>query len=166
MKSRISLLKIIDSVFILLFFVFLIYVIIDIKNITKTLEETQKEKIVLLLNSQKDIYSSLLKFGFDYQLKDALKTLIKRNEGVKGVKIISKKFNFSYPKNISSKNVISLNLKYKGNYLGKLLVYYNSKMILHNFFKKYLHRFIVYFIIIFPLILILWFYLRKKNKKS
>lgn len=163
MNKKISLLRIVDLVFILLFILFIAYMAIDLSNITKTLKETQKEKMNLLLNYQKDVYSSLLYFGFDYELKDNLVSLVKKNPNITGVRLYSPRFDFSYPKNPKGQ-FVKADLVYKNKSIGELFLYYTDRQLINNFFKKYFHRFFIYIVFILPLTLLLWFYIRKKIK--
>jgi len=165
MKNRISLIKIVDFIFMALFIFFIWYVVIDIKNISLTLRETQKEKVLIALKAQNDVFAPLLKFEFFDQLKANIKNFVDSSKEIKQVEIISKNFKFIYPKKEVQEKVIVLPIKYDSQEIGKIKVIYSDKELINTFFKKYFSKFSFYVLILIIFITIALLYIRKKIKK-
>ncbi|GAB6044871.1 hypothetical protein JCM11957_04690 [Caminibacter profundus] len=165
MKNRISLIKIVDFIFIALFLFFVWYVIIDIKNISLTLRETQKEKVLIALKAQNDVFAPLLKFEFFDQLKANIKNFVDSSKEIKQVEIISKNFKFIYPEKEVQEKVIVFPIKYNSQEIGKIKVIYSDKELINTFFKKYFSKFSFYVLILIIFIIIALLYIRKKIEK-
>jgi diguanylate cyclase (GGDEF)-like protein len=166
MKIKVSLIKLVDIVFIFLFIFFVAYLVIDLNNIYYTLKETEKSKIKAELESKKRILAPLLKFSFYDFLKQEIISLVNSSKEIKQIEIISKDFKFKYPMTLKTyNNKIVFPLKYKNQDLGKIIVFYADKDLLRNFFNKYLYKFVIYLVIFMVMVFIILFYIREKIKK-
>jgi len=163
MKNK-SLKKILDLLIVLILIITVVFTYLDIKNITQTLKEIQKEKAALMLKNNISVLNQLLKYGFYDELNSEIKHIVDISDDITGLEIITKKKRFSY----FEKEKFEKETKEKENvymYKNKNItfkIYYNSGKILHKFFNKYFYRFWIYIIIFAPFVIFIFVFLRKK----
>jgi len=153
-----SLRIIINATFVVLISGFLMYLFVDIYNISKTLKEMQKDKIVLAIKNEKETLITLLKYNFMDELKNEIKKIISHSKDIKNIEINLSNKVFKYNA-ITTPNKIEFKIKN-----GEIVVYYEDNLI-KKFFKKYFVRFFIYSILFFPIILGLFWYIRRKILK-
>jgi len=164
-KKKYSLVSILDVFLVFLIVVTVSYIYIDIKNIRKTLIEMDKTKIYNIAKANEKILLSLAsKKEFD-QLKNQLKSLVEKNQDIKKVYFVYNDFKYEYPKSTPVKSNIEIKLKDDFDAYSMIKIYYDSNVMLNKFFEKYFMRFFVYLLVLFPLVLLMFFILRKKIKK-
>ncbi len=158
MKKIKSLISFIDITFVVLISGFLLYIFVDIFNISKTLKEMQKDKIALAIKNEKETLTTLLKYNFTDELKNEIKKIISHSKDIKNIEInlSNRVFRFN---SYESENKMSFKIKE-----GEIVVYYENNLI-KRFFEKYFVRFLIYFLIFFPIIFLLFWYIRTKILK-
>ena len=157
-----SLSKIIDVGWVIFFSSIIFYIVFDINNIFSTLKQVQKEKIISTLKVEENMIAPLLNFGFYDDTKEEINRFFKTND-LKYIKIVSGKF--KYKKGIKKYSEIKFPIFYQNKKIGEIIVGYSTKNLINSFSKKYFIKFFFYFLIIFPIVLFLFIYIRKKIKK-
>ncbi len=158
MKRINSLKNLMNLVFSIVLLSFLLYIVVDLYNISNTLKELQKERISLAIKNEKDTFVTLLRLGFIDELKEEINKIITFSKDIENIEIKwkDKKFNYS---NIKTANKIIIPLD-----KGKITVYYQNNLI-DKFFDKYIFRFVLYASVFIPSMIILFLFIRKKILK-
>ena len=162
--NKFSLKLLLDLFFIMLTFVFFIYVINDLHNISKTLQEMQKEKVQLYLKNNNTTLATLLKFGFENELRDEIVKIVENSNDITGLKLILPHKKIEFIKRKGEKRLM-LPLMYKNKKIATITVYYTANKIINLFFEKYLARFFLFLLITLPFVMLLFIYLRLKITK-
>ena len=157
-----SLSKIIDIGWVIFFTSILSYIIFDINNIFSTLKEVQKEKILSTLKIEEGVIAPLLNFDFYNATKGEIDSFFKANN-LKYIKIVSGKF--KYEKGMKKYQKIKFPIFYQNKKIGEIIVGYSSKKLINCFAKKYFIKFFFYLLILLPVVIFLFIYIRKKIKK-
>ena len=154
-----SLAKFVDIFWVVFIISVILYAILDIKNIFSTLEELQKEKVIYTIKNENDILAPLIRFDFENTLKEEIKNILKTNKEIKYIKI--DKIQMGKKNNLK---ILSFPIKYKNQKIATIEIGYETHDLIYSFFRKYLTKFIIYFLIILIISIGFSFYLRKKIK--
>jgi len=155
-----SLKKILDFLIVLFIFITIIFTYLDMKNITQTLKEMQREKIALIIKNNLSVLNKLLKYGFYDELNSEIRNIVNISNEITGLEIITLKKKFSYFEKEKKENVYIYNTR---NVTFK--IYYDSHKILKSFFNKYFNRFLIYVLLFSPFVIFIFIYLRNKINK-
>jgi len=153
-----SLSKFIDFFWIVFLLSISLYAFLDIKNISSTLKELQKEKVIYTIRNENSILAPLIKFQFNEALKEELNHILKTNNEIKYIELN----NIKLGKKENNLKFLTLPIKYKNKKISSITVGYTDGYLIHSFFNKYLKRFTPYFILIFFIAMIFLIYIRKK----
>ena len=154
-----SLSKFIDVFWIIFILSIILYTFLDIRNIFSTLKDIQKEKVIYTIKNENDILAPLVKFKFEDSLKEELKHILKTNKEIKYIKLN----NITFGKKDHLK-ILKLFITYKKEKIATIEVGYSDKYLISSFFKKYLLKFIFYFVFSLVISISFLIYLRKKIK--
>ena len=161
MKNK-SLTKLIDIGWLIFFISIISYIVLDINNVFSTLRQVQKEKIVSTIKIEESVIAPLLKFGFYDGVKEEIDHFFKMNN-FKYIKIVSN--NFKYMKGSNNYSNINFPIIYKNKKIGEFIVGYSNKKLIDAFSRKYFTKFFLYLLVLLPVVVFLFIYIRKKIRE-